>query len=343
MSLEALLERHKAFWNGTLASPLVAELPHPDWSRKPYPLSGGRSIRNPTQIRPADIDVSRLLRADTPLPDLVIDDYINGVKPAYPVAFIETVIGCPVFAAETSCFSKSPIGQSDDPLAFSADHLDQEWKSVLDDVLTAESKLAGETYPALQLHLRGIADMLAAYLGESRFCISLYDDPGMIHELGSRFADVYISIARNGIENRPAWRRGAVSHWGVYAEAPILDYQIDASSILSPDIYRRHIVELDRRVLGEFPHSVTHLHACGLHMADLIVETDEFDALEVTLERETGTWEPDMILQRCRSFLDAGKGVIINGELTHKERDWLIDSLDPGRLAIFYWLPKGSK
>ena len=331
---DSVIKRHIDFWKGTNTTPLRATLPHPGWTKKPYPLSGGRFATDPVRIGPADVDIDRLLGAAN-LPDADhTDDYIRGVKPVYPVACMESVIGCPIYAGDTSCFAR-PYDSVSDIDASSM----QAWENVLGSVLKREAVLAGDRLPALQLHLRGVVDMIAAYWGEERMCLSMFDNPSSIHSLSAEFAARYVEMASSGIDSRPEWRGGYVSHWGLYSPEPILDYQVDATSILSRSQYDEFFLEVDRDILSRFPRSVVHLHACGLHIAPSIAAISKSRAIEINLDREAGAFRIDEIIDVMKLLQKSEVRVILNGELSDSEADRITEALSPAGLAIFYWQP----
>lgn len=349
-----IIERHRRFWRGDNSAPLLAHLPHPGWSRKPYPLSRDRYAVEPRRIDPDDIDIDKLLGADRLSEVVNTGDYIHGVKPMYPVACMESIIGCPVYAADTSCYSRPfdslPANVTTAPKA--------DWVRMLDTLLQREVELAGERLPALQLHFRGIVDMVAAYWGEERMCLAMFDDPASLHALSAEFADTFLEMARNGIRMRPAWFGGYVSHWGVYAPGPLLDYQVDATSILSRTQYDEFFLDVDEKLVAFFPYSVIHLHACGLHIAPSIATIapapDESGcrrddsslqggrAVEINLDRECGVLQIDEIIRATRALQEQNVRVILNGELLDAEIEVISESLDPGGLAIFSWRPRSE-
>ena len=184
--------------------------------------------------------------------------------------------------------------------------------------------------------------MLAAYLGEERLCTLVYDMPRDLERLADRFADLYIGIAERDLQQRRPWKGGYVSSWGVYAPGPLLDYQIDASSLFSLETYQRHFAVFDAKVLSKFPYTLIHLHNCGLHILEAVLAMKGVHAVEISLDREAVTWKPEAILNRCRLIQEHGKALLLSGELAPAERDEFLRTLRPGGLAIFYWKPRAA-
>ncbi len=343
--MDQLLHAHERFWAPSSGSgPLLAECPHPDWRPKPYPLAGGRSVSEISRITPQDIDVRRLLAVDARLGALTTGDRIHGITAAYPVAWMEAVLGCPIYASAFSCSSK-PVEAAGDGGVLVPDlrALRQSpWLRVMDEVIEAEVAAAGSTYSAVQLHLRGVIDMLAAYLGEERLCILVHDAPQDLLELADTFAELYVEIAGKGLQMRPPWRGGYVSSWGVYAPGRVLDYQIDASNLVSPETYKTCFASFDERVMSEFEYSVIHLHSCALHTVPAVVDMNGVRAVEISLDGDCSSWDQERVLEACQRIQSGGKSLIICGELKEHELDKLLRRLKPGGLAIFYWKPRAG-
>jgi hypothetical protein len=321
--------------------PLVARVPTREWKPKPYPLKHGRVATDLEPVLPGDMDVERLVGGPKTEGELLVGDLLNSVGPLYPQAWMESTIGCPINVSAYSCVARPAgvdLGRASED--FTVDQaLASEWAGVMDRMLERAVDLAQGRLPVRQLHLRGIIDMLAAYLGEETLCMAVYDAPVALARLRDKFAELYIAVARRGLDVRVPWKGGFVSSWSLYAPGPLLDYQIDASSLFSPRVYEEYFLDVDRKVLASFPYSIVHLHACGLYLLDVVLKIEELGAVEINLDRETGAWEAEQILAYCRKVQAHGKGLLINGELTEEEAHDLVSALSPRGLALYYWNP----
>jgi len=328
------------FWNlSWIKDPLMGKTIKKIWTRKPYPVRNDREIVNPERIVPDDIDIEKLLGLKSKPVELLTGDFINPLGCVYPEAWMEALIGCPIYVSAYGCVSK-PVkaGIREMNNQFNVDKaLQSDWLEIMDEVLLRAMEFSDSKIPVRQLHLRGIIDMLAAYLGAERLCMMTYDHPEKLEMLADRFTDLYITIVKRGLEIRKPWRGGYVSTWGVYAPESLVDYQIDASSLFSSPLYEKHFLKYDRKVLKKFPYSVVHLHACGLYLLNAIFKIKELKAIEISLDRETGIWEKDKVLAYCKKIQDNSKCIIINGELSESELLEFKSVLSPNGLAIYYW------
>jgi len=310
------------------------------WDPHPYPTLGGRTLTEPALITPQEIDIDALLGSGA-LPEPALGGLLNAVGPLYPEAWLEALAGCPIMASANSCVSR-PIEQPVEaalqamPLRRA---LESPWLPVMDELLRRADRLAGGKLAVRQLHLRGVVDVLAATLGEETLCRTVYDFPAELGALAGRVAELYIAIAQRGLALRRQWHGGYVSSWYLYAPGPFIDYQMDASSLMSARMYRQHFLPHDLKVLAAFPYSILHMHACGLHIVDVLPPLPGC-TVEVNLDRETGIWQRDLILERCRQIQHKGMGLLIYGELSEAELQEFLAALDPARLAVMAFRPE---
>lgn len=333
-----LLNLHRAYWQRTNSTALVSQMPQPYWGGKPYPLRG-RDITEPTRIMPDDIDLDRLLGLDRALPHWAQKDMIESVGNIFPTAWMEAVIGCSIHASAYGCVAKSPgITLHQAAQNFSVDAaLNSEWFDVMVRLLARADQAAQGQLAVRQWHMRGVVDMLAAYFGEAQLCTAVYDAPDDLRMLGDKFAQVWVAVAKKGFELRKRWHAGFVSAWRVYAPEPVIDYQIDASSLFAVKMYAQQFLDADGQVLSAFPYSLCHTHATGLRHIQSLVTIPALSGIEIHLDRETGVWEKDFILATCRTIQAHNKTIVIWGEFTPNELCEFQSALEPGGLAINYW------
>lgn len=335
---ESLLNKHIAFWRRTNTTALVAKATHPYWGGKPYPLRG-RAVAEPTAIKPDDVDIDRLLGVDQPLPSWKFGDLIESVGNAYPTAWMEALIGCSIHVSAYGCVAKSPgidLTQAIQKIS-TTEAIDAEWFALMARVLQRAAACAGDQLAVRQWHMRGVVDMLAAYFGEAQLCTAVYDSPEAVRALADKFADIWIAVAKRGFELRKRWHGGYVSAWRVYAPEPVIDYQIDASSLFSTKMYAQLFGAVDRKVLSAFPYSITHVHATALRHVPTLAAILALSGFEINLDRETGVWDKASVLTACRTMQAHNKSIVLWGELSAAELIEFQTTLDPRGLAINYW------
>lgn len=340
--LQQIIARHNAFWSrDPVEGPLVAHVETRQWEPKPYPLKGGRFAFDVERLFPQNVDIERVLGGPENHKELLVGDLILSVGPRYPQAWMGALIGCPIHVSAYGCVSK-PVGKDvvQASQEFSvAQALASDWAKLMDRFLQRAADLAQGKLPVRHLHLRGIIDMLAAYLSEEALCLAVFDEPSALARLAQKFVELHLATAHRELDMIPRWQGGSVSSWNLYAPGPLLDYQIDASSLFSSRVYREHFLEIDRQVLASFPYSIIHLHAVGLHLLDVVLDIPELGAIQISLDRETGVWNKEHMLECCKRTQARGKSLLVHGELSEREFLEFTSALDPRGLAIYYWNP----
>ncbi|MBI4023948.1 MAG: hypothetical protein HY360_03145 [Verrucomicrobia bacterium] len=331
--------RHMQFWDMSADKPLIGRIPSVNWRPKPYPLKGGISVVEPEKIQPAQMDIERLLGTDRKEFALFTGDLINPVMPLYPTSWLEAVIGCPICVSAFGCVAQ-PAEQD---LSRAALELTVEtamkspWIHPMDEVLRQGEAFALGRAPVTQIHLRGVIDLLAAFLGEDRLCLEIYDHPAEIRAFAETLSSLIITVVRRGLALRRKWFGGHVSCWGIFSIEPLIDYQIDASGLFSARKYAELFLEYDQKVLREFPLSLLHLHSAGLHILDVMLALDEVSLIELSIDREAGNFDKEKLLWCCRKIQSRGKRLLLWGWLEESELAEFTTALRPQGLAVSYW------
>jgi hypothetical protein len=338
-SLASVLDHHRAFWERrAVARPLVLALPCRTWLPRPYPLRGGGEAHDSRRILPEELDIERLLGVGDPLSPALAGDLVNSAGCPYPAAWLEAVAGCPIYASAFGCVARPAVSSLEEALdRFTVEKcLRSPWLEVMDALLRRAHEYAGGRLAVQQCHLRGVIDLLAACLGEELLCTSVLDAPEELALLAARMTELHRAVARWEQERRTPWHGGSVSCWKLFAPGPVLDYQIDASSLFSAETYREHFLRYDRRILQDFPFTLIHLHSVGLQHLETVLDLP-VGTVEISLDREAVPWDRAALLNRCRRVQERGKSLLISGELSPEDFRVFATELDPAGLAIEYW------
>ncbi|MHC4872705.1 MAG: hypothetical protein ACYTFY_12760 [Planctomycetota bacterium] len=338
MTLESTLQKHKTFWTrGKAEKALVYKLADKMWRDKPYPFADGRMIEDPEVMTPDDFDVSKHIENNSTERSPMAGDLIKPLGYNYSYAWMESLIGCEIYASSKSCSAKPVDNIEEAAQNFTVEKaLSSPWLTIMDEML---KRAAAETdhVPTRQLHLRGIVDLLAAFMGEEKLCMGLFDNADLIKDLAEKFTELYIKVAHRGLEIRPEWHGGYNSLWHMWAQGRLIDYQIDASSLFSNDMYEEYFLEYDRQILSSTPYSMIHIHSCGMRLVEVMLKIKELTGFEMQMDKESGELDIDMYLHYCRKIQEAGRGLLIYGKMNEKELADLQEALSPDGLAIFYW------
>lgn len=342
MSLDSILKKHCDYWNRTNNEAVLQKVPLLSSTIKPYPVVDERLAQN-QRIGPKDIDIDRYLGLADVLPSPNTGNHINTVMPRYPQAWISGMLGCIICASSVKCRA---LAASACDVKWLADEFRPEmalgsgWYDFMQQCTDALVSYAGNEAAVSQFHLRGVIDMLAAFFREEMLCFAMCEYPDKIHKLTEKFAELYITVAKNNIKKRGLWKGGTTLNWGVYAPGELLGYQVNAS-LFSKAMYDKFFLELDARIFAEFEYSLVHVHYNDLHIIESLCSIDKLSCIQINLDREmVPSWNLAAVTKACRKAQDSGKCVLINGELSEKEVDSMLKVLKPQGLMIFYWLPQ---
>ncbi len=343
LKLEVILQKHSDFWQRKNDKAVLQRVPFVKWHTKPYPVKE-KDIIDPEYITPDDIDIERFLGLYEPLPKPNTGNRINTVMPKYPQSWMSGIIGCDICASAVSCTAVGGhFGNAVEAAAqFNINKaLGSEWYELLQRCTDALIEYTGVKTAVSQMHLRGIIDMLAAYFKEDELCIAVYDYPKAVKTLANKFAELYITVAKNDIGKRGLWKGGQAVSWGVYAPGELLSYQVDASNLFSRSMYEDMFLAFDEMVINEFEYSLCHIHYTGLHIAQSLCSIKNLGCIQINLDREAAPdWSIEKVIDCCKTVQSAEKCVLINGELSHDEVDRMINELKPQGLMMIYWHPE---
>lgn len=343
MSLDSVIQKHCDYWKHSNNEAVLQEVPFIKWqTRKSYPVKG-RYITEHHRLEPDDIDIDKFLGLKDLLPSPSYGNRINTVMPKYTQSWMSGILGCIIYVSSVRCRA---IGANACDIKWLADEFKPEqalrshWYEMLQNCTDALVTYAGDEAAVSQFHLHGLIDMLAAFFKEEALCAAVYDYPEKIEKLTEKFTELYIAVAKSNVKKRGLWNGGTALNWGIYAPGELLGYQVDAS-LFSKPMYEKLFLKFDTHIINEFDYSLVHTHYNGLHIIESLCGIEKLKCIQMNLDRETvDDWSLGTVIDACKKVQDAGKCVLINGELSQKEVDMMQNVLKPEGLMIFYWLPQ---
>lgn len=284
----ARLERHRAFLKRELSDRPLFHCIIGFYMHQVFPRLSEDIPRGPVtpdQIR-VDLfleDCERLYQAYKEL-----DDDFPFVGEAFVfVPWMEAIMGCPIQNSGTSMWAEPAVNDWE-TWHWEKPSLDSNpWAQKLLELTEALVEHSAGRYPVATTLMRGLADMLSAMRGPSRFPLDFYDCPDTIRRAAELCAEVWIEVGKAQLALIPASSTGYVGGGpGILFWAPdkIIWLQEDAMALLSPKIFREFILPLDRRICREFPYVGFHLHGSALWAIDDLVLVPELDVIELNYE-----------------------------------------------------------
>lgn len=186
------------------------------------------------------------------------------------------------------------------------------WRTVLDYNRAMATHARGR-YLVSICDLHSHADTLSALRGPQNLCLDFYDCPDRVEqalrEIRQTYPFVYETLYQAGGMSRETGTIGTAPFW---CEGKFATIQCDFICLVSPEIFRRHILPAIEEEAAYLDHCVFHLDGPGalVHLDDLLAIKD----LDV-IQWQAGAGQPPMhtwldVLKKCQA---AGKGLHIYG------------------------------
>jgi len=348
----SILDRHKTFWeraeensflhsSGVYAPSTPVALRQPDGS---IIIQAGRlepDMVNPVSLideveawDPNRLDASLTVQGQF-LVSVGVGDLWPCSRPLAKIPWIEAMLGCPVKMTEGQIWSEPYQGDPEEVIRRGANFEHNPWFQLYLEFLRQLQPRLGDRFPvSANTLLRGTSDLAAAVLGVQEACLGWIDRPAFMARLMRVCTDAVLTVVEAGYKVLKPFANGYLSGYAIWAPAPVVSTQADHSILLSPKMYERQILPYDLEVIRCCPVSVFHIHNCGLHIAPLLVQISELDAIEVFLdpypEAERKAYEVEML-----QMIQDHKPLILEANFPSlEEADSLLAELSPRGLCF---------
>jgi len=328
--LQALLERHEAFWNREeVDQPLVRLLPR---ERDPVRFDN-------MDVYPDMLDVERVTPhiGERNIRKRLVQGGLLRTAPAFTrIPWMEAIIGCDIHAgAENAMWPEPALGPDYEGMDEIVPADDNPWLQKLLALTHALVEINDGSYVVTHTLMRGPSDMLSALLGDERMGLAFYDDPDKVDICLARAAEAFIKVANAQFEIIPLFHGGRTAWvYGLWGSGSVVRFQSDSSSQLSPRMYAERILPHDLKIMQAFDRTVIDLHSAGtLHIREKLMETEELDAISITLDRYANAPTVEDLLPIFAEIMEA-KSLLVFGEMTAAEADLLCTKLPARGLAI---------
>ena len=297
----ALIARHKAFWEASEndsflhaadvnAASAPMRLPQPD----------GSTITHADPLRPDMVDPAALideiehweparfdgtLRAQGQYMVAVgTGDLMPYCSPLPKIPLPEAILGCPIKMTEGQIWNQHYPGDPREVLARGTNFERNPWFQLYVEAMRQMQSRLGKRFPMVVTSYRGPSDLVAAVMGVQETCIGWIDQPALMARLMRLCTDLLLTLIEASRKMVRPIAGGYVSGHRIWAPELVIGTQSDHSTLLSPERYARQILPYDREVIKSCPLSDFHLHSAGLHVAPVLVELPELDAIQVSMD-----------------------------------------------------------
>lgn len=169
-----------------------------------------------------------------------------------------------------------------------------------------------DRYPVGQAILRGPIDLMSALLGETGFLYALYDNPDRMVQFSRMVTELHNQFLKEQMGQFPQYHGGyVIGQYHLWAPGKCARLQEDASSLLSPTLYKQFFQEGDREMARVAEFNLLHLHTSSLSFMDLFWEIEELRAIQVSLD--VGGPSLKEVLPSLKKIQKSGKCLVIKG------------------------------
>lgn len=295
------LEKHRAFWTrgengflrstGLFAPSVPSRLPQPDGSfiTQADPLT-------PDMVHPdlliAEVDSLNLAQLDADaigrrqaLLHFGLGDVMPLSGPFFKIPWLEAILGCPIAMTEGQIWVKPYPGDLERIIQQGAHFAHNPWFQLYLEFLRLLQERVADRYPVSANTLfRGTCDLAAQILGVKEAALGWIEDPSLMARLLRVGTDANLAIIEAGNAALRPFLGGYMSAFGIWSPDPVVRTQADHSLLLSPRMYEQQILPYDLEVIRSCPKAIMHLHNNGLHIAPILAEIPELDAIEVVVD-----------------------------------------------------------
>lgn len=333
--LDQRLARHKIFWNRTETDrPLVGFRIQEDYFLARWMSHSASLLGTGREIYPEMLDVGACLAEYEALYgryESSGQDFFWTAEPLTGIPWMEAMMGGRVIAARDSFVVESG---TIDPESDRFGCLDENnpWFRKYMEFVTRLDILARGRFAVGQPIMRGPLDTLSALLTIPEMVYAFVDRPEWIIERLDRLSAGFVQLIACHQEVISSFLGGTVyGFYHLWVPGRGIWLQQDASSFLSPEIYRNFQADNDRYILGSQPHSLFHLHPASFFIVDELLTMDELDVIQVN--RDVNGPALEAMLPVLRHILET-KRLLLWGEFTETEVRWLLRVLPYRGLAL---------
>lgn len=197
----------------------------------------------------------------------VLDDAIPVVYPQFGHALIAALCGATITGGAETVWVQPSVAD----LAAAADlHLD--WgndsaQRFLEELARLQEWAAGRCAVA-NYEIEGVSDTMAALHGAQQTIMDAYDAPQALAAFAGRVTDMLIEFGHwcsHHIGRRQPLLGGEAVDWRLWMPADSICFTEDATVMVDPAFYRRHVQPHDARLAAAFTRTLLEVHHEGSH------------------------------------------------------------------------------
>lgn len=260
-------------------------------------------------------------------------DFIWSASIYWGIPWIEAALGCPIIL---SSYSSGSIHAESIPGFKGVDSipefsLENPWVKKAVDFLEQMAQRSNGKYPLATTRMRGISDLLSLLYGTENLIFAMLERPDEVTAIAEKLTDFWIQFGKIQIERIPEFHGGIGSfYYNTWAPKGTIWHQEDAAALLSPDLYDSFIRVWDEKIVNSFDGCIMHQHSNGYFPYEFYIKMG-FTALELHIDNGGPSAK---LLHPVYQKIMSEKPLIIWGEISEKDLDWIFSNLPPQGLSI---------
>ena len=304
-----------------------------------FPFSEFAACRNwgstryltPDMIDPAAFmdDHLRMLREG----EIVEDDMLRGAAPSQvALFFLPGVLGCKVRILSNNVLGEEQNLSWEEALRVRFDPQNPWFRRYVEFGQALATQARG-LFPVSHAADLGPTDLHALLRGQTQSILDLTDESAKSAELLARMGDIFCEFTQEFWKAIPLFHGGYFDgQYSLWSPGPIVRMQEDASAVYSPDLYRKFVQPVDRKLASHFASAFIHLHSSSMFLLDAFLEIEEIRCFEINND----VCGPPMreMVGYFQKVQKAHRPLLIRGSLSPEDLDLLMDCLEPRGLFL---------
>jgi len=293
----------------------------------------------PDMVVPMDFmdDQEKLLREG----EVIEDDILRGASPSQAIFWGDGTLGSEMRVLPGNVVAEERRLSWDEIENIEIDWNAPWFRKYMEWVEALVARSAGR-YPVSHATPVGPFDYVVTLRGHEQSVVDLMLDPEPVERLLDRMGDFFIELMKAPWRKIPLFHGGYYdAQYNIWAPKSIVRMQEDAVAVLSPDLYRRYLAKVDRRVAAAFECSFIHLHATSMIVLDQMLEIPEIRCYEIN--NDVGGPPVATMVPYFQMVQKAKKPLVIRGSFSPDELRMLMDSLAPEGLYLYIMVSDGKE
>jgi hypothetical protein len=341
--LRKIINLHSAFWKKESKRPLFCYLNEYDENISKMKLAIGTTIVEGMLLSPEMISAENLHPQFTCDKNKDLDktlktegDIFKTISPYWKIPWTEAIIGCPIHVSisSNSIWAEAPSTSELPNISSADDIINYKWLKKLIEVTKYLVKNFYDSYFVTQLSVtRGPIDMLDALIGTKRMVVAMHTQSQLISRVLRIFADVFIKVVKAQLEIIPTFNKGYCNSFGIWAPGKSIRAQDHASIVLSPKLYDKFVLPVEKIISSQFDYITYHTHTGMIWLEEKIADLDNINAIHILVDPEPfGLPLVDILTKIGR--IQNKKSIIIEGEFSSRNIKNILKKLSPKGLLI---------